>query len=114
MLSKRLKLLREEHHISQKELARTLGLSQQTIAKYETDKATPNPDTLKAIVDYFGVTADYLLGRTDNPNNLSNLDDDILAISRAAQKMSPDERRKMMNILKASFEKEFESENDIW
>ncbi len=65
MFSKILKKLRAEYKISQNELARNLSVSQQAVAKWETDKATPDPDTISRIADFFNVSSDFLLGRTD-------------------------------------------------
>ena len=67
MLVKRLKELRARDKISQAALADKLGVSQQAVAKWETEKATPDPDMITKIAGIFKVTTDYLLGLTDNP-----------------------------------------------
>lgn len=61
----RIRQLRSENHISQKTLAKELYVSQQTVAKWEAGASTPNPETLSKIADYFDVSVDYLLGKTD-------------------------------------------------
>ena len=61
----KLKALREEKKISQSELANTFNLSQSTIAYYEANKKQPNFKTIIQLADYFNVTIDYLLDRTD-------------------------------------------------
>ena len=48
-------------------LAMELNLSQNSISRYETGEREADYATLIAIADYFGVSVDYLLGRTDNP-----------------------------------------------
>ena len=63
----RLKELREKRGISQVTLASALNLSQNSISRYETGEREADYTTLIAIADYFGVSVDYLLGRTDNP-----------------------------------------------
>jgi len=63
----RLKELREKRRISQVTLAMELNLSQNSISRYETGEREADYATLIAIADYFGVSVDYLLGRTDNP-----------------------------------------------
>ena len=68
MFSERLKTLRAQADISQKELAERLFVSQQSVAKWETDKSTPNPDTIARIAEIFCVSSDYLLGISDNPS----------------------------------------------
>ena len=63
----RLKILREQRHISQVFLGMELGMSQNTISRYETGAREADYDTLIAFADYFQVSIDYLLGRTENP-----------------------------------------------
>ena len=60
-----LKQLRNAGGISQKALADAIGVSQQSINKYENHNIEPDIQTLCKIADYFGVSVDYLVGRTD-------------------------------------------------
>lgn len=62
MFENRLKQLRSEKKITQANLAKELGLTQQAIGKWETGRSSPDPDTLLKLANYFGVTVDYLLG----------------------------------------------------
>ncbi len=63
----RLKKLRKERHISQVKLAMELNMSQNTISRYENGEREAGYETLINIADYFNVSIDYLLGRTENP-----------------------------------------------
>ncbi len=63
----RLKELREKKKLSQLRLAIELNLTQNTISRYENEEREADYKTLIAIADYFNVSIDYLLGRTDNP-----------------------------------------------
>ncbi|MBE5740079.1 MAG: helix-turn-helix transcriptional regulator [Clostridiales bacterium] len=63
----RLKLLREQKNISQLRLAMDLDLTQNTISRYETGEREADYATLIRLADYFNVSIDYLLERTDNP-----------------------------------------------
>lgn len=63
----RIKTLRSERKLTQKELADSLSLGESTISFYESDKREPDYDTLKKIADFFEVSVDYLMGRTDDP-----------------------------------------------
>ena len=63
----RLKELREKRHMSQVFLGMELNMSQNTISQYETGAREASYDALIAIADYFDVSIDYLLSRTDNP-----------------------------------------------
>lgn len=62
MLGKKIKRLREEKEISQKELGKELGVSASTIGMWEQDRRSPDNEALKSISDYFNVSVDYLLG----------------------------------------------------
>lgn len=61
----RLRQLRVERHITQEELAHQLKTSQQQVSKIERYMVPMNEKMIKACVDFFGVTADYLLGISD-------------------------------------------------
>lgn len=64
----RLKELRTQKGISQLKLALALNTNQNTISRYETGEREPGINELIKIADYFNVSIDYLLERTDNPN----------------------------------------------
>ncbi|MGN0550516.1 MAG: helix-turn-helix domain-containing protein [Acutalibacteraceae bacterium] len=64
----RLKALRQKRHISQVKLAIDLDMNQNSISRYETEARQADYETLIAFADYFDVSVDYLLGRTDNPD----------------------------------------------
>lgn len=61
----RLKELREERHISQLKLALDLNMNQNTISRYENLERQASYETLILFADYFHVSLDYLLGRSD-------------------------------------------------
>lgn len=66
----RLKELRDTRGISQLKLAMDLGLNQNSISRYETGTREADYATLIKLADYFHVSIDYLLERTDNPERL--------------------------------------------
>lgn len=63
----RLKEVRKLKKISQLKLAMDLNMNQNTISRYETGEREPGINELIKIADYFNISVDYLLGRTDNP-----------------------------------------------
>ena len=63
----RLKELRKSRNISQVKLAMDLNMNQNTISRYETNEREADYATLIALADYFDVSIDYLLERTENP-----------------------------------------------
>lgn len=62
----RLKKLRKQRKISQVKLAMELNMSQNSISRYENLERQADYDTLIRFADYFDVSLDYLLGRTEN------------------------------------------------
>ena len=63
----RLKELRKARRITQLKLAMDLNLTQNTVSRYETGEREPGIAELVRIADYFHISVDYLLERTDNP-----------------------------------------------
>lgn len=63
----RIKELRTERHITQLKMAMELNMSQNTISRYENGEREPGIAELIRIADYFHVSIDYLVGRTDSP-----------------------------------------------
>lgn len=62
-LGQRLKTLRKSKGLRQKDMAELMGLTEQNYQRYEYGKINVPATTLKFFADYFGVSADYLLGR---------------------------------------------------
>ena len=63
----RLKLLRKKKGISQLKLAMDLSMNQNSISRYENETREADYATLIKFADYFDVSIDYLLERTDDP-----------------------------------------------
>lgn len=64
-LADRLVKLRKEHKLSQEALAEKLGLSRQSISKWERAEASPDTDNLIALAEVYGITLDQLLGNNE-------------------------------------------------
>ena len=65
MFGNRLKVLRKEKNLTQSELAKIINVSPSTVGMYERENRQPTPETLNQLADFFEVTTDYLLGRTN-------------------------------------------------
>jgi len=65
IFNKRLKKLRKNKGLTQKELAEHIDVVQSKISSWETERLEPNLYRLIQLADYFGVTTDYLLGREE-------------------------------------------------
>ena len=64
----RLKYLRTERRENLEKVAEYLNVSIQTISNYENEKRDMTPDTIIKLAEYFGVSTDYLLGKSDIRN----------------------------------------------
>ncbi|WMT19183.1 helix-turn-helix domain-containing protein [Parageobacillus toebii] len=65
---KRLRFLRKKKNMTQKDLADVFNLSESTIGMYERDEREPSFEFVRQLADFFNVTTDYLLGRTELPH----------------------------------------------
>ena len=66
-MSAPLKELRKEKGLSQIAVQMQTGIEQALLSKYETGKRVPPTETLILLSDFYGVSIDYILKRTDNP-----------------------------------------------
>ncbi len=82
----RLKELREEKNLSQKQVSVAINTNQSNIARWENGLNEPAISFAIALADFFGVTVDYLIGRTDELGN-------VAAMPPAAPALAEDERR---------------------
>lgn len=93
MFSIRLKQLREEKGYSQAVLARKLGVGQSTVGMWENGKNKPHNSYLTMLSEIFGVSTDYLLGRSDDRTGAAQQqEDDELWELREALRRDPDRR----------------------
>lgn len=113
----RMKNLCKDRKISINDLENSLGYSKNTLYRLKTQ--TPGADKLEVIADYFDVSVDYLLGRTDEKRNFdstvsgNNTDTDTRTLQRAINKMSPEEKKKAIAVLGAVFDGLFDDEDYI-
>lgn len=64
-MDNRIKDLRLEKGLTQKQVAEQLNITTRAYSYYETGTREPSFDVLRRICDFFDVTADYIIGRTD-------------------------------------------------
>lgn len=65
--SKRLRELRSSHNVPATTLGEAIGVSKSAISRFEHGKDYPHCNTIVALADYFDVSLDYLVGRSDDP-----------------------------------------------
>ena len=105
----RLKSLREERGLFQSDIAKVLGISVAAVGFYENEKRDMSPDTILKLAEYFNVTTDYLLGKTDVRQPISQEDfEKNLLKSKFAEKYNKltKEQRKTIDALFEVWEKE--------
>ena len=64
-IGERIKELRKEKRLTQSQLAKEIGYTQQIVADWETSKKKPASDAIIALAKFFDVSADYILGLKD-------------------------------------------------
>lgn len=87
----KLRALRQEHELTQDQLAKKLDTSKSNISKYESDSIEPNMRTLVLIATYFNVSIDYLLGNSQDAETIqtsSVLDQELLNYFHEIQKIA--------------------------
>lgn len=101
---KNLKQLREAASVSQKQLANAIGVSQQSINKYENHKIEPDIGTMIRIADYFNTSVDYLIGHTEIQRKIEatsvwELNDEERKILCGYRKLSAKKRKSIAMII---------------
>lgn len=106
----RLKELREEKELKQAELANLFNISPSTIGMYEQNRRTPDFALLNSIADYFGVSIDYLLGRTD----IRNYEENTIAAHTddRTQQLSEEGRKRLDDFIDYLIFEEMKKKND--
>lgn len=108
MIGQTIRDLRKQRKMSQTELAKILHVSQQTVTAWETGKAEPSSSAISNLADYFNVTTDYLLGRSEKKDD-NKVDyvalDKVLDNARSfdGEPMDEHDREILRGILKGYF-----------
>jgi transcriptional regulator with XRE-family HTH domain len=110
IIVKNLKKLRDEHNLTQQQMADIFGLQRPTYTRYEKGERQPDFETLIKISDYFNVSVDYLLGKEEKK---SSTEEPIIIrrLRKGTDKMDKKQQEKMMNLLKLSFEGLFDEDD---
>ena len=67
IVAERIRSLRESAKLSQVKMGEIVGAKQSSLNRYEQDQTSPSYETLVRYADYFDVSLDYIMGRTDDP-----------------------------------------------
>ena len=66
-IGERLKALRLKHNVTQRQVSEAINVSSVSLQRFEYGTVRPSIDSLVALADYFNVSLDYLVGRSDDP-----------------------------------------------
>ena len=107
-----MKNIRESLQLTQVKVANDLKLSRQVYNFYENGKRNPDMQTLIKIADYYGVSIDYLLGRTNviKPENID--EDDLLSKINTADSETKASVEQFLNYLLYEKERKNKEKND--
>lgn len=111
----RVKKLCTDKGISVGDLEKELELSNGSI--YKWIKTTPGADKVEKVADYFNVSVDYLLGRTDQKENMPETEnttdqleeefpEGVQVLRRATKELTPEARKTMVRLMKAFLDEE--------
>lgn len=106
MLGLRLKELRTNRKLRQEDVANKMEIARTTYAMYEQNKREPDNDTLQRLADFFEVSVDYLLGRSDYPRkpneNIrnSNTSSHVIQVAGQEIEISSEELKILMEMRK--------------
>ncbi|MEK4695567.1 helix-turn-helix domain-containing protein [Bacillus sp. FSL M8-0063] len=98
MIGEKIKELRKNSKITQEQLGNAIGVSKMAISYFEKGKKSPGRESIEKIADYFGVTTDYLLGRSTDDRLTEEQDKNATEIGKKIEnlitKLSEEEQKK--------------------
>lgn len=112
-VGERIKQSREAKGLSQTELAGVVNISKQNLYKYENNIITNIPsDKIEAIAKKLDVTPAYLMGwnndYNENNNHNEELPEELVILNRNAKKMTPEQRKRLLDMARIMFKEEFD------
>ncbi len=104
---KRIRQLRFESGLNGEDFGKIFGVSKVTVHRWETGTNFPNQDIMIKLCDYFNVSLDYLMGRTDQRRSADNItaDDFTIAFSNLQRDLSDDDKQMILTIAQTLAEK---------
>ena len=101
-LKDRLRKIRKDHNLTQKEFGKRIGMSEQAISNYETGTRRPDHDTILIIADSFNVSTDYIYGLTnykDPIDEILNYDTDDPELQEIIDELSKGDKRDQLRVV---------------
>ncbi|PKR83063.1 helix-turn-helix domain-containing protein [Heyndrickxia camelliae] len=100
LFKERLILLRKERKLTQTELAAIMDVTKATINKYEKGGASPSYEMLWKLADFFNVSVDYLMGKSDSFSGDPQINKEISEIKLIYDKLNDEQKELVLNILR--------------
>lgn len=110
-LGEKIKNLRLKKKLTLRELSEKVNLKANTLSQIENEKRKPSIESLNALADFFNVSVDYLLGRTDDPHNAekkvikektADLNDDETIFTYEGHQIPPEDLEYMKRLLRGA------------
>lgn len=109
----RLKELRIEKGLLQADIAKIINKSERTVGFYETGERDMGTETLSILSDFFNVSIDYILGKTDIKNQHKlNIDDEDIAFASSVKPLNETNKMIIKNTIEALLTKQEKDEED--
>lgn len=113
MFTERLKSLRKEAGLTQKNISDHFNIKQPTYAQWEQGRRQPSKDTLEKLAQFFNVSTDYLLGNSELKNPEDQLSNVELLFRKTSKNMTPEQKEtfqkellEFMEIRRKAFEED--------
>lgn len=113
VLYERIKQLCAERGVTIAKLESDLQFGNSSVKKWG-NSTSPSVDKITKVANYFNVSVDYILGRTDIRGQIVDVleDEDIISFQRARQRMTHKDRERMMQMLKIGFDYAFSDQEE--
>lgn len=109
--------LRDSKGRKDSDVAKATGITKSTFSDWKNGRSSPKQDKLQKIADYFGVSLDYLLGRTDEKESTTKTEnttelleeefpEGVQVLRRATKELTPEARNTMLRLMKAFLDEE--------
>ncbi|MDM8365810.1 helix-turn-helix domain-containing protein [Bacillus thuringiensis] len=104
MLGTRVKALRKEMKLTQQSLGEKVGLKKSSMSELENGHNAPSNEVLTKLTEVFGVTADYLLGRSEHKtltmNESSRIQTEMFEMANKLEKLDSSKQETILNMMK--------------
>ncbi|HHI3604973.1 TPA: helix-turn-helix domain-containing protein [Bacillus anthracis] len=113
IIGERIFELRKEKKLTQEKIGENIGVSKQTVSKYEKGTKIPSRENIEKLADFFNVPTDFLLGKSDSTIKISNNIKEIFESDELhwdGRKLSPDEIESVKALLEVAIQRMLKQE----